>query len=643
MNPPPAIVVVAYNRTASLKRLLNSLLKAHYPPGNIDLIISIDYSGNDDVVNIANAFDWKFGNKKILTSNKRLGLKQHILQCGDLSEQYGSIIMLEDDLLVSPAFYNYAVSAAHFYKNDYNIAGISLFNYQVAENHFFPFSAVQDGTDVYFIQVASSWGQLFFAHWWKEFRTWLEQNDKPELPAYTPAYLRGWSANSWKKHFIHFLIQTNKYFVYPRVGLSTNFGEDGANTDRRGLFQTPLLQGEKSFNFAKLEQSKAIYDAWYEITPSTLNKFCPQLSGYNYVVDLHGTKDTEGLSEFILSSKKCYGPLLSFANDLGSAEENILENLPGNFYAFAQASVFDHSIKPDIALFYPGINSIRDLVFKSYMDSIQSHPPLLVIIIYTGDADGLKATLNSVFRQQYVASQLFVKVLYQKHNAPYITDYNGVEAIAYTDNEELFTVISNQVSKAACTYNVCFNSGDVFFDQAFNAVNRILRNYPDVRWVTGIETPQTKNGIAYMYGATAARRWNKPIFEKLQLKNNARRLPPAATFWKKELWDVARPLLKFDAGKTIADNLFVHFFTVAPLYTCEVYVAASQLVQKSALPVNTASTSYVFAEDNFLSKMWEYFFINNLPYLRSVYKNKNELKPVIRFDHYTQCYFLCDY
>ncbi len=39
MNLPPAIVVVAYNRTASLKRLLNSLLKAHYPPGNIDLII----------------------------------------------------------------------------------------------------------------------------------------------------------------------------------------------------------------------------------------------------------------------------------------------------------------------------------------------------------------------------------------------------------------------------------------------------------------------------------------------------------------------------------------------------------------------------------------------------------------------------
>lgn len=640
---PPAIVVIAFNRTASLQRLLNSLLKAKYPAANIDLIISIDHSGSDEVFNLAQNFAWPHGNKKILHHPTRLGLKNHILSCGDLSEQYGSIIMLEDDLLVSPAFFTYAMAADRFYKSDKNIAGISLFNYQVAENNFFPFNAVHDGADVYFMQVASSWGQLFNAERWKEFRTWLQQHHQPELPAHLPAYLLGWSATSWKKHFFHYLVDTNKYFVFPRVGLSTNFGEDGVNTDRRGLFQTPLLQAEKTFHFIKPEESTAIYDAWFEITPGALNKHNAALAQYNYVVDLHGTKDTKSLNGFMLSSKKCYGPVLSFANDLACAEENIIQNLPGKFYSLAPASVFEHTQKPDIASFYTGINSIRDLVFKAYVDSVQSHPPLLVLIMYAGQAEGLRATLASVFKQGYIASQLTVKVLYQSQTSPNTEEYEGVEKIAYTDNQDLFGLICKQVSRAACTYHVCFNSGDVFFDQAFNAVNRIFRNYPDVRWVTGIETPQTENGEAYMYGATAARRWNKQIFEKLQPKNNARRLPAAATFFKRELWEVALPQLNFDPAKSINDNLFSHFFSVAPLYTCEVYIAASQLQQSNTVITNTASANYVFAENDFVNKLWEYFFINNIPYLRSVYKNKNELKPVIRFDHFTQCYFLCDY
>jgi hypothetical protein len=644
MSLHPAIVVVAYNRTASLLRLLGSLQKARYTVANVDLVISIDYSGSNDVYLLAEKFEWLHGNKKIISRETNLGLKKHILQCGDLAEQYGSVIILEDDLMVSPFFYEYALAAGNFYKNDLNVAGISLFNYQIAENNFFPFKPVEDGSDVYFIQVASSWGQLVTYERWKEFRAWLAENDKPALPEYAPQYLLGWSATSWKKYFIQYLIEANKYFVFPRVGLSTNFGEEGTNTDRRGLFQTPLLQGEKTFRFKALADSRAVYDAWFEITPAALSKLCPQLAAYNYTVDLHGTKNTAVLPDgLLLSSKTCYAPVLSFANDLSGAEQNVIENLPGSFYHLADTKVFKHDSDPDFSVYYTELNSIRDLVFKSYLEKIKNNPPLQVIVVHQNEADNIKGTLHSIYKQNYPASQLTIKVLSAVQYMPELQEGYQVEVISYAGNSNLSDLIRRELSKGFASYQVILNSGDVFFDQAFNAVNRIFKNYPDIKWVTGIETPQTTNGFSYMYGSTAVRRWNKHIFKSVLHNNTSRRLPAAATFWRRELWDVAKNHPHAEEGRSIFDNLFLSFFDAAPLYTCEVYLSTSPQHDFGKFNTQPLTVNYSFAEAGLFSRMWEFFFINNIPYLRSVYKQKNELKPVVRFDHYLQCYFLCDY
>ena len=125
----PAIVVVAFNRPDSLKRLLGSLKKGHYPD-DIKLIISIDHSpDNSPVVDCANDFEWNAGEKEIIIHPENLGLRRHILSCGDLSYKYGSVIILEDDLFVSPFFYQYSLDALDFYKDKDDIAGIGLFNY----------------------------------------------------------------------------------------------------------------------------------------------------------------------------------------------------------------------------------------------------------------------------------------------------------------------------------------------------------------------------------------------------------------------------------------------------------------------------------------------------------------------------------
>ena len=55
-----AIVVIGYNRTESLKRILNRLNECRYPDHSVDLYISLDKSDVPQVVKCADDFEWKY-------------------------------------------------------------------------------------------------------------------------------------------------------------------------------------------------------------------------------------------------------------------------------------------------------------------------------------------------------------------------------------------------------------------------------------------------------------------------------------------------------------------------------------------------------------------------------------------------------
>jgi len=113
MNAP--VVIVAYNRPDSLARLLGSLARAWHPR-KTRLIISVDGgAGNEQTVRVARDFDWAPGEKEIIVREKNLGLKEHVLACAGMAADFGAAIILEDDLYVSPFYYEYAMNAAAFY------------------------------------------------------------------------------------------------------------------------------------------------------------------------------------------------------------------------------------------------------------------------------------------------------------------------------------------------------------------------------------------------------------------------------------------------------------------------------------------------------------------------------------------------
>ena len=146
-----AIVVVGYNRVDSIARLLHTLSTAYYPHNNVPLIISIDKSETDIVEKYADEFNWNYGNKRVIKHTQRMGLRNHILSIGKLFDQYEALIVLEDDLSVSPNFYLYAQQTVDKYKNDDRIAGISLFSFAInyqTQRFFLP---IKDENDVYFM------------------------------------------------------------------------------------------------------------------------------------------------------------------------------------------------------------------------------------------------------------------------------------------------------------------------------------------------------------------------------------------------------------------------------------------------------------------------------------------------------------
>ena len=155
------IVAVGYNRPDSMKRLLDNLLAADYDGDFVDILISIDKGvRQSEVIDIAEQYEWPYGDKRIRAFSKRQGLRQHIIQCGDMTKEYTAVIILEDDIVVSECFYLYAKQSVQFYGSDRRIAGISLYKHETNVGVYQFFEPEYNGYDCYLMQFAQSWGGM---------------------------------------------------------------------------------------------------------------------------------------------------------------------------------------------------------------------------------------------------------------------------------------------------------------------------------------------------------------------------------------------------------------------------------------------------------------------------------------------------
>ena len=328
-----AIVAVGYNRPASMQRLLNSLAGCFYDNDNVTLIISIDNCGTNEVEECANSFSWRFGEKKVITYYERLGLRKHILHCGDFVIDYDAIAVFEDDIVAAPGFYIYMKEAVEKYKNNDQIAGISLYNHLWNVHVEMPFEPAPTPFDTYFLQFAQSWGQVWTKNQWLAFREWYNRNCEEfgEIEG-IPLGVCKWPKSSWLKYHIRFCIEQNKYFVYPYKALSTCFSDIGMHCKVSDThLQVPILTAiQERYRFPDLNDPDcAIYDAYFE--RRCLSGKLGGIDANDISVNLYGYKGTTEKKRYVLTMKKMpYKIVDSYGLQYRPHELNIFFSAHGN-------------------------------------------------------------------------------------------------------------------------------------------------------------------------------------------------------------------------------------------------------------------------------------------------------------------------
>ena len=154
------IVLFVYNRPWHTKQTVEALQKNELAKES-ELFIYSDEAKNKDVrksVDEVREYIGKIdGFKKvtIIKREKNWGLANSIIDgVTKTVNEYGKIIVLEDDLITSPYFLKFMNEALEFYKEEQKVWHISGWSYPINTNNI---------DDVFFLRVMNCWGWATWA------------------------------------------------------------------------------------------------------------------------------------------------------------------------------------------------------------------------------------------------------------------------------------------------------------------------------------------------------------------------------------------------------------------------------------------------------------------------------------------------
>ncbi|NMD72859.1 hypothetical protein HHO41_21825 [Bacillus sp. DNRA2] len=235
-----------------------------------------------------------------------------------------------DDLFVSPNFYNYVLQTVEKYDKYDSIAGISLYTHLWNVGVSRPFIPQYNGFDVYFLQYAQSWGQVWTKRMWNQFYNWYitnKNNWKGDVEL--PNNIQTWPDSSWLKYFISYVTNTNRYFVYPYFSLTTNFTDVGTHNKLVNTsFQVPLLTYDiNHYNLPKFNDKSLKYDVFFEQLNLADEIGFPS---DEMCIDLFGNKNNTNNRRYWLTNRHLdYMVIKEFALQLKPHELNVIYDLSG--------------------------------------------------------------------------------------------------------------------------------------------------------------------------------------------------------------------------------------------------------------------------------------------------------------------------
>ena len=272
MNYAP-IVLFTYNRPWHTQRTVEALQKNELASESELFIYSDDAKNQNARKNVDQVRDYLEtinGFKKIIIirRDKNWGLTNSIIDgVTKIVNQFGSIIVLEDDLVTSPYFLKFMNDALKLYKNEKRVWHISGWNYPIK---------VDGLEDVFLWRGMNCWGWATWSDRWQ----YYEKNIDKTISSFSKEDIKKFNLDGVAKDFWNQVIankngKINTWAIFwygsifkqdglclnPTKTLVENIGNDasGTNFGKSTIYTSKnLTNSDIKFNISDIEEDKSI-------------------------------------------------------------------------------------------------------------------------------------------------------------------------------------------------------------------------------------------------------------------------------------------------------------------------------------------------------------------------------------------------
>ncbi|MFA2856816.1 glycosyltransferase [Bacillus paranthracis] len=258
------IVLFVYNRPEHTRKTIMSL-QENKLSSESEIFIFSDAPRNEndveDVKRVRGIIDKidGFKNVTVIRAEHNKGLANSVINgITEIINEYGTVIVLEDDLITSPYFLSYMNQSLKFYSEDLKIWSISGYTPDIK----FP-EAYRD--EIYLSLRGCSWGWATWKHQWDlvdwnvsdydSFKSSWGKRKNFNMGGNDLSYMlddqMAGRINSWAIRWVYSQHKQTKYTIYPINSFVRNIGLDfsGTHSSNADKYKTrEIYQSEIQFN-----------------------------------------------------------------------------------------------------------------------------------------------------------------------------------------------------------------------------------------------------------------------------------------------------------------------------------------------------------------------------------------------------------
>jgi hypothetical protein len=227
------------DRPKSLERLLNSAVAASYPDSaRIDVRVSVDRRvGQDhdaDTMKYLSSFQWTRGVFEVIAWKEPKGIFGQWVDSWPcemfMPDLYKAVVFLEDDLELSPVYFEWFANAHRVYASP-NLGAVTGMRASLVAKEGARLSAselVPVGVHVFAYRLIATWSMSPTHDSWRRFREWVgvakaDPDFDPAVDGTVPGRwyrdfkARGTESSMWEVWFMRFMHDQGLYTLYPWV------------------------------------------------------------------------------------------------------------------------------------------------------------------------------------------------------------------------------------------------------------------------------------------------------------------------------------------------------------------------------------------------------------------------------------------